>query len=161
MDSSAGEAMLHEVDIAAAKNLSLLFDEAVHEQRPVMIVRNKHERGLLLSREQQLRVLESYRVHVNVIPEEEVGGFTLWIRELNIGEYGQTLLEARARLLESVRSYVRHYFDQWSFYRHIPEMAAQEPYVYRLSLATDNNDLIGMLFGGSEVVAHEPRQAAG
>src|SRR2546428_14145288 len=105
MNGHGNQAMIHEVNITAARNLSLLFDEAVREERRVMIVRNKRERGLLLSREQQLRVLESYRFHVNVLPEEEVGGFTLWVRELAIGEYGETLRQARAKLLDTVRSY--------------------------------------------------------
>lgn len=148
--------MMHEVNITAARNLSLLFDEAVREGRPVMIVRNKRERGLLLSREQQLRLLENRRLHVNVLPEEEVGGFTLWVAELGIGAYGQTLHEARAKLLKTIRSYVRHYFEQWDFYRHIPDMAAQEPYVYRLSLATDDAELIGMLFKGASAAAQGP-----
>ena len=51
---------------------------------------------------------------------------------------------------------MRHYFEQWDFYRHIPEMAAQEPYVYRLSLATDTAELIGMLFKGAGTAAQEP-----
>lgn len=146
MNAPDDQPLMREVDITTARNLRRVFDEAIRAERPVMIVRNERERGVLLSREQQLRLLESYQLHVTVLPEEEVGGFTLWIRELNIGAYGLTLLDARAKLLETVRSYVRHFVDQWDFYRQVPETAAQEPYVYRLSLATGDSDLIGMLF---------------
>ncbi|MBI2865325.1 MAG: hypothetical protein HYX94_12270 [Chloroflexi bacterium] len=93
-----------------------------------MIVRGSHERGLLVSRETLLRVLHNYRYHVDVIPEDD-GGFTLWLKELNIGGTGRTLEEARGDLLASVRSYVRNYFQQFDFYRHLPDMARREPYV--------------------------------
>ena len=143
------DAMIKEVNLTVARNLSPLFDDAVRKEQPIMIVRGRNERGLLLSRNRQLRLLDVYKLHVDVIPEEEVGGFTLWVRELNIGEYGPTLLAARAQLVDGVRSYVRHYFQNWDFFRHLPDKAAQEPYVYRLSLAKDDDELIGLLFGGA------------
>lgn len=139
--------MLPQVNLTTARNLSPLFDEAVRREHPVVITRGSHDRGLLLSRDQLLRVLGCYRLHVDVIPEEEVGGFTLWLCELNIGEYGATLLDARGQLLDAVRSYVRYYFQNWDFFRHLPDRVAQEPYVYRLSLAKDDDELIEMLFG--------------
>lgn len=150
MAVSNEEQMVREVNLTTARNLSPLFDEAVRKERPVVIVRGKDERGLLLSRERQLRLLAPYRLHVDVIPEDEVGGFTLWLRELNIGEYGPTLLAAREQLLDGVRSYVRYYFQNWDFFRHLPDKAEQEPYVYRLSLAKDDNELIEMLFGADQ-----------
>ncbi len=151
-DSNIGAAgaMSKEINLTAARNLSPLFDEAVRKEHPVVIVRGKAERGLLLSRDRQLRLLAPYRLHVDVIPEEEVGGFTLWVREINIGEYGLTLLAAREHLLGGVRSYVRHYFQNWDFFQHLPDKAAQEPYVYRLSLAKDDEELLTMLFGTAE-----------
>lgn len=141
--------MLREVNLTSARNLSPLFDEAVRQEQPVLIVRGGRERGVLLSREQQLRVLAHFRFQVDVIPEEE-GGFTLWLRELNIGEYGATLTEARAALLDGVRSYVRYFYQRWDFFRHLRDKVAQEPYVYRLSLAKDDGELIAMLFGAEE-----------
>ncbi|MDQ2831254.1 MAG: hypothetical protein M3Y74_19675, partial [Chloroflexota bacterium] len=102
------DAMIREVNLTVARNLSPLFDDAVRKEQPVMIVRGRNERGLLLSRDRQLRLLDVYALHVDVIPEEEIGGFTLWVRELNLGEYGSTLLAAREQLLDSVRSYVRY-----------------------------------------------------
>jgi len=65
---------------------------------------------------------------------------------LNIAEDGDSLLDARHNLLTSVRSYVRHYFDMWEMYKHMPDMRAQEPYVVRLSLADTDEELITMLF---------------
>lgn len=101
---------------------------------------------MLLSRDQLLALLTSYTFTIHVIPDEEVGGFTLWIDELNLGEYGATLREAGAMLLSGVRSYVRHFWDQWDFYRHLRDKAGQYPHILRLSLALDDAELKGMLF---------------
>jgi hypothetical protein len=141
-DSSSA---LREVNLTEARNLSPLFDEAVRHEHPVLIVRNRREWGLLLSRDAMLRILETYQLHVYVIPEE-TGGFTLWIDELDIGAHGGTLAEARERLVATVRAYVRDYVDQFTFYRHLPDRARQEPYVVRLSLARDDAELVDMLF---------------
>jgi hypothetical protein len=140
------EPLVREVNLTSARNLSPLFDEAVREERPVMIVRGRRERGLLLSRETMLRLLASHQFHVNVLPEED-GAYTLWLRELNIAGTGPSLREAREELLSAVRSYVQDYFREFGFYRHLPELAAQEPFIVRLSLARDENELIEMLFG--------------
>lgn len=140
------EAAPLEVNLSTARNLSPLFDEAVRREQPVTIVRGGRERAVLLSRDRQLRLLAPFRFHVDVIPEEEGGGFTLWVRELAIGEYGPTLVEARRELLKGIRSYVRYFFQRWDFFRHLKDKAAQEPYVYRLSLAKDDAELVAMLF---------------
>jgi hypothetical protein len=160
MDVLNEDAMIKEVNLTTARNLSPLFDDAVRKEQPVMIVRGRNERGLLLSRDRQLRLLDVYALHVDVIPEEEVGGFTLWVRELNLGEYGSTLLAARDQLLDSVRSYVRYYFQNWDLFRHLPDKAAQEPYVYRLNLAKDDDELIGLLFGDAKNVELSTGSAA-
>jgi len=139
---------LHTVKFTDARNLSPLFDEAVRDEQPVMIVRSNRERGVLMSREAMRRVLAPFRLHVDVLPEDE-GGFTLWLRELNVGGSGQTLEAAREGLLLAVRSYVRDYHQQFGFCRHLTDMAAQEPYVLRLSLALDDAELIALLFSAS------------
>jgi len=79
------------------------------------------------------------------------------VRELDVGEYGPSLSEARHRLLETVRDYVGHYIERWDFYRHLPDRAAQEPWVRRLSLTESDADLIDVLF--EPVEAPEPAHA--
>ena len=137
--------MVPQYNLTAARNLSPLFEDAVRHERPVVITRGSRDEGFLLAREQLARLLNHYHLHVDVILEEEVGGFTLWLRELDIGEYGPTLLEARAKLLDGVRSYVRYYFQNWDLFRHLPDKRAQEPYICRLSLAKDDGELIDLL----------------
>lgn len=138
-------AALRSVNLTEARNLSPLFDEAVRFEHPVLIVRNRREWGLLLSRDAMLRVLESRGFQVHVLPEDN-GGFTLWLDELNLGASGATLREARHELLAAVRSYINNYRAQFDLYRHLPDRARQEPYVLRLSLARDDDELIAMLF---------------
>lgn len=143
--------LIHRVNLTIARNLSPLFNKVAREERPVVISRGSRERAVLMSRDQVLRMLRPYVFHTDVIPEED-GGFTLWLRELDIGEHGESLLETRGRLIEAVRGYVRHYLDHWALYRHLPEKAAQEPYVHRLSLAEGDDELNDMLFGAPEPV---------
>jgi hypothetical protein len=153
------EPLLHSVKLTEARALSPLFTEAVIEEHPVLITRNQRERGMLVSRDAILRLLRSYRVHVDVIPEDE-GGFTLWVRELDIGASGATLEAAREGLLSVVSSYVRDYHHQFAFYRHLDDMAAKEPYVFRLSLAQDDAELISLLFGDEELPSSQARALA-
>lgn len=140
------EPLLHSEKFTDARSkFSLLFDEVVHNGLPVVIERSGREHGILLARDGMLRLLSSFRFHVDVLPEDE-GGYTLWLRELDIGGTGATLKEGRADLLSAVHSYVRDYWQQFGLYRHLPDMTAKEPYVLRLSLADTEQDLIKVLF---------------
>ena len=139
-----GGTTLREVNLTEARNLSPLFDEAVRHEHPVLIVRNRREWGLLLSRDAMVRMLAPYRFHVHVVPEEN-DGFTLWIEELDIGAHGPTPREAGRELLAAVRSYVKDYLEQFDLYRHLTDRARLEPYILRLSLARDDAELLEML----------------
>jgi hypothetical protein len=150
------EPLLHSVNLTKARELSPLFNEAVVDERPVVITRGARDRAVLASRDSMERMLAAYQVHVDVLPEDE-GGFSLWALELDIGGTGPSLEAARADLLSAVRSYVRDYRQQFSFYRHLPDIAAKEPYVFRLSLAKDDAELIRLLFGGQETPAQPTR----
>ncbi|MGH2369255.1 MAG: hypothetical protein ACRDI2_13750 [Chloroflexota bacterium] len=151
--------MLQEVNLTTARNLSPLFDEAVRRERPVMIVRGRRERGLLLSRDALLRLLQPYTFHVDVLPEDD-GSFTLWLHELDLAGNGPGLKDARAALLQAIRSYLQYYADEIDLFRHLPDKARQEPYVLRLSLAKDDSELIAMLFGPQQRGEAEAPEAA-
>lgn len=60
MGTMVNSASLHEVNVTKARNLSRIFDEAVREQHPVVIVRGGRERGILVSRDQIVRLLAPY-----------------------------------------------------------------------------------------------------
>jgi len=145
LETPTRKPLLHSVNLTKARELSPLFNEAVVDEQPVVITRGTRQRAVLASQGSIERMLAPYRVHVDVLPEAD-GGFTLWVLELDIGGTGPTLEAARVELLSAVRSYVRDYHEQFSFYRHLPDMAAREPYVFRLSLAQDNAELVDLLF---------------
>jgi hypothetical protein len=139
--------MLETVQLSNARSeFSRLYDEAVERAHPIIIHRRGDADAVLFSREQLAQILAPYVAHVHVAPEEE-GGFTLWIDELKIAEYGETLLAAHDALLASVRSYVRDYFNNYDFYCRFIDLAAELPYVTRLSLARDERELKRLLFG--------------
>ncbi len=140
------EPMLRSTKFTEARsNFSALFDEAVQHELPVVIARGGREQGLLVARDALLRVLAPYRLHVDVLPEDE-GGFTLWLRELDIGGTGPTLKDARNDLIFSASSYVRDYWQNFGLYRRLPDMSAKEAYVLRLSLAETEQDMLDTLF---------------
>ncbi len=148
MADSSTEPMIREVNVTEARKLiSQIFDEAVKGGRPVAVVRDRKDEGLFLAREVVGRVLESYQLHVEITPHEGSRGFTLWVPELRVVAEGASAREARQNLLAAVRAYVRDYFDQFDFYKHLVDKLEQQPYVLRLSLARDDAELLGMLFG--------------
>jgi hypothetical protein len=161
--ATPSERILHfEQFTEARSNFSRLFNEAVDRELPVVIGRGMSERGLLVARAFMLRLLSTaFQFHVDVLPEDD-GGFTLWIRELDIGGTGPTLRDARSDLLSAVNRYMRDYWQQFELYRHLPDMAAKEPYVLRLSLADTEEELLKMLFGAtaSSSPSREPEPVA-
>lgn len=149
------ESVVRQVDIATERELGDVLGDAVRQAHPVVLLGQTAGEGVLLSREAILRLLSPYRFHVDVIPEDE-GGFTLWFRELNLASTGPTLKDARQRLLAMSRAYCQDYFDHFVADRTVPELAAQEPYVLRLSLAHDDRERLAMLFGQSAPMVQLP-----
>ena len=138
--------IIDEVNLTAARNLSPYFDKAVRQEHPTLIRRGRNERGVLLSREAALYALSEYGFHVDIIPEED-GEFTLWINELELGASGNSLKEARQNLLAEVRSYVRDYLDNVTFYRRFPDKERQYRHILRLGFAINDEEIAAMLFG--------------
>jgi hypothetical protein len=148
-----GESVLQRVSVTDARNLSPLFDRAVREQQPVEIVRHQRDSAVLVEHEQFRRLLDSYEFHVDVIPEDE--GFTLWIRELEIGESGPTIRDARTKLLRVARAYAADYLNHLAVYRHFPDLAPREPYVMRVALTRDDRELREALLGAADAISDE------
>ena len=147
MPAPIHEPVLRSTNFTAARNnFSPLFDQAVVAELPVMIVRGHREHGMLISRDALRRLLAPFRFHVDVLPEDD-GSVTLWQRELDVGGNGPTLQAARSELLSAIGDYVRDYWQQFALYRHLPDMAAKEPYVLRLSLVETEPELLTLLVG--------------
>lgn len=162
------QSLVHEVTLTEARDLSPLYTEAVREDRPVIIHRRGDEDGVLARLDFLRELLAPYTFHVHYYQEDAEdaqegaggGGYTLEIAELNIAAYGVTVQEARASLLESARSFVRHYLDSWEKYQHFQDKAVMRFYISRLALARDDDERARMLFG-APLVATAPHEAVG
>lgn len=154
-------ALLHEVSLTEARDLSPLYTEAVRGDRPV-VIRRRGDADAVLARRDFLRdLLTPYTFHVHYYEEdaddagegEGGGGYTLEVAELRVTAYGATLAEARTALLTSVRSFARHYLDSWEKYRHFRDKAAMQFHIARFALARDDEERIRMLFGTTRAEA--------
>ncbi len=154
------EALVHEVNLTEARDLSPLYTEAVRDDRPV-VIRRRGDADAVLARLDFLReLLLPYTFHVHYYEEdadedregEGGGGYTLEVAELRVAAYGATLPEARIALLESVRSFARHYLDSWEKYRHFRDKAAMRFHISRFALARDDNERVQMLFAAPRTV---------
>lgn len=147
----------------AREHFRAVIQEATHDGRPVIIApRDEPVEAVVLSRPVVKQMLSKYPFHTRVIPEEEDGGYTLWIDELALGEYGDTILAARDALLVSVRSSTTHFFNHWDVYRHRPDQQARYFHYLRVALA-DDAELKRILFTPSQPVpvAEPTREPAG
>jgi hypothetical protein len=136
--------LLREVSVTEARQMRRHYDDVVHEKRPFVITRYHDPGAVVVSRDDLARSLSQYRFVIELLPEED-GAFTLWVPELGIGESGPSIKSARAALVASVRAYVQHYWDRYAAWQHIPEKAAQWPYVLRLSLAQSDDEIAALL----------------
>src|SRR5579864_5703604 len=98
---SKGTTLLDEVSVTEARQMRQHYDNVVHGKRPFLITRYRDPGAVVMSREDLARVLRRYRFSVDLLPEED-GSFTLWIPELEVGESGDTIRDARQALVEAV-----------------------------------------------------------
>lgn len=98
----------------------------------------------LLPRELVKAVVDSARVDIDYLPDEE--GIGLWVNDLEIGAHGATVEEARRRLVQEARSYVRNFLGELPVYLTWPDRARLVPRVLRLATARDDDELTQLLF---------------
>lgn len=94
-------------------------------------------------------MLRPFAARVDFLPEDD-GSMSLWVHPLNIGCNEPTAKDAARALLGEVRQFIRHYFAAWDSYKEFPEQAALRPYVLRLALARDDDELKRLLFSPDE-----------
>jgi len=136
--------LLQEVSVTAARQMRRHYDDVVHHKRPFIITRYRDPGAVVVSLEDLARSLAHYRFSVELLPEED-GAFTLWLPELAVGESGASVKAARTALVQAVRAYIQHYWSRYTAWQHIPEKAAQWPYVLRLSLVQTDEEIAALL----------------
>lgn len=150
--------LLDAVSVTEARQMRQYYESVVHDKRPFLMTRYREPGAVVMSRDDLARMLSRYQFTVELLPEDD-GSFALWIPELEAGESGATIKEARKALVAAVRAYVLHYWDRYEAWQHIPAKEAQWPYVMRLSLAHDDQELLSMLLEGVPRPAMTPDPA--
>jgi len=139
------EMLTHFKAAEAREHFRLVVREAVREERPVVISPRDEDAAVVVSRAQLLTLLDNYECHVDIIPEEDTGGFTIWIEELRATAYGETFAAACTAMVGEVSSYVRHFLAEWPRLKHT-DRAKDLPYIARLALAETTDEMHDLLF---------------
>ncbi len=139
------ELLTHYDASTARDHFRAVVREAVRDERPVLVKPRDEEAVVVLARARLLDLLAPYQPHVEILPEEGDGGFTIWIEELRAAAYGETFAAAREAATDEAIAYVQHLLREWPRLRHT-DRAADLPYVARLSLAESREEFQILLF---------------
>jgi len=112
---------------------------AAQRRDPVLVARKAELADLLA----QCRRFEPEVLH------EDDGSVVIWLNELDVYGHGDSVQEAAADLIDSVREYV----DDWDDLKDAPNHRDHLWHVRRLQLAEDDADLCRVLFG--DELAHD------
>jgi hypothetical protein len=143
------EMLTHYNASEARAHLKQIVREAVRDERPVLLEPRDEDAAVVVSRTQLLEMLVSYECHIEIIPEDEDGGFTIWIEELRATTHGATFAAARDAAIDEAADHVRHFLQEWMRYKHT-DREKHFPYVARLALAESREELGALLFSRLE-----------
>jgi len=85
------ELLTHYDASTARDHFRAVVREAVRDERPVLVKPRDEDAVVVLARAQLLELLAPYQCHIEIIPEDEDGGYTVWIEELRAAAYGEYL----------------------------------------------------------------------
>ena len=121
---------------------SLQDAAAIHE--PTVIRRRRGPSAVLISDEDLRAILERCTFAPQVF--REAGMVSIWLPELAIWGRGASFAKARDDLLDEVDQLLALLRADARF-RTSPEMVKKLPWVYRLDLANDDDERVGILLG--------------
>ncbi len=143
------ELLTHYDASSARDHFRAVVREAVRDERPVLVKPRDEDAVVVLARAQLLELLASYQPHIEILPEDEDGGFTVWIEELRATAYGETFASAREAAVDEAITYVQQVLREWPRLKHT-DRARDLPYVARLSLAETREEFRSLLFSRLE-----------
>ncbi len=143
------ELLTHYDASTARDHFRAVVREAVRDERPVLVKPRDEEAVVVLARTQLLELLASYQPHIEIIPENEDGGFAVWIAELRVTAYGESFAAAREAATDEAITVVQHLLHEWPRLKHT-DRAADLPYIARLSLAGTREEFRALLFSRLE-----------
>src|SRR5689334_17499781 len=92
----------------ARSHFADLVCEVLRNERPLIIAPRDEPTSVMVERELLLNMLGPYAPHIEIIPEEETGGFTIWVEELRATAHGDTLQEAQEAMARDAFGEVQH-----------------------------------------------------
>lgn len=137
--------MLTEINFAEARQgLTKLFDSVWHGSLPAIVNRRRAEEVLLLRRDLQEYILQTYAFKPEVLPEED-GSITVSLNEVDIAVNAQTLDEALNELVKELKIYAEDYRNKLQLFLHAPNRRGHFPYILRVWLCDSDQQIKSFL----------------
>ncbi len=108
-----GPLLTHYNNHQARSHFANLVREVGRDERPVVIAPCGEAPSVMIERASLLELLEPYAPHVEIVPEEETGGFTIWVEELRTLAHGNTLAAVQEAIARDAFSEVHHFLSLW------------------------------------------------
>ncbi len=147
-----GPLLTHYNSHQARSHFANLVREVGRDERPVVIAPCDEAPSVMIERASLLERLEPYAPHVEIVPEEETGGFTIWVEELRALAHGDTLAAAQEAIARDAFSEVHHFLSLWPRFKHT-ERRADFYTVLRLALAETVEEMRGLIFTHFDALA--------
>ncbi len=136
----------------ARSHFADLVREVVRDGRPVVIAPRDEPASVMVERDLLLQLLEPYAPHVEIIPEEETGGFTIWVEELRATAQGATLAAAQEAIARDAFDAVHHFLALWPRFKYT-DRRPDFPCVFRLALAETIEEMRALIFTRFDALA--------
>ncbi len=144
---------MQEMTASHARSVFPSLQDAAALHAPTVITRRRGPSAVLLSGEDLRAILSSYSFSTEVFRES--GSVSIWLNELALWGRGSTFAEAKDDLLDEIDQLFA-LIDADVRYRSSPDVEARLAWIYRLSLAGNDDERLAMLFA-----APPPTVAAG
>ncbi len=128
----------------ARKDFSLLYSEVYNAYKPALIKRNQREEVMVLRADLQKMLLSRYSLKPDVINEND-GSVTLSLDQLEIYANGETLDDAIRELIEELKIYAGEFIQRSQLFLNAPNRRDHFPYVLRILLAENDEEIRGFL----------------
>lgn len=137
--------MLTEINFADARQgLTKLFDSVWHGSLPAIINRRRAEEVLILRRDLQEYILQTYTLKPEVLPEDD-SSITVALNEIDIAVNAPTLDEALNELVKELKIYAEDYRNQLQLFLHAPNRRGHFPYMLRVWLCDSEQEIKSLL----------------
>ena len=129
----------------ARSHLTAVVDKVISNQPQIIRKRKQSEKNvMLIDTETQKELLTGFSFMLGEIPEED-GSITLALDVLNLYANGITKEEATNDLLEQLQVYAEEYLAPINAYRYAPNRKAHLPYILRIALCENEQELRQLL----------------